>query len=496
MGDNHVSRSNEQKQSMRKFSDSITELTDSLLSLLEMVDNHSLNNIKPYLLPRKNISALIEFFDNFQKASREYKNLRTVFGENKILEKSSLETVEILELEENNILRQYKPLKENAEKLEKFKDIKIVAKFLRESNEFSDEILAVIEKSVLDSLTRLPKVVDNLDVYTKFVIDNKADENFVKKYTNIILERLGFAGIENNQAAILQRTKNLSGHFKMITDFNRKILGSKKARAVNDGLIKLMVLDLKRIFVDELEKIRIEKNPESIPFMIQLYARLRHSGDVLIKEIEDLFIFKDEILTLIFNCFIELFIKLDLLKEPNRGLRSENIVNLFTSILDQFDNTKEVKRSWVDRYGSSFGVYSLEELNKNFVEKLYLKITKISEILEIEESSIYIINNISKFKRCVHKIDKREIKDIIYKNCETIVGIWKIAHSSLSGSTLYNSLMKSIEQSKKYYLPDEERLYISDKIKELVQSLIANNDLKGNKELLLNEIRFIYGATE
>lgn len=496
MSDNEKNALINEKMEMLKFTGSIAELSDELLGLLESIDSQSLNAIKPYLPPRKNIVSLIEFYDIFQTSNKEYKEIQKAFQDNKLLEISNLETIDLSKLDENNVLEHYSTIRDDIVKLSDFKDIKIVSKFLKDAIDLSKKILALLEDSTLECLKRLPKIVERLDVYVKFVIENGDQAKFLKSFTNICIDRLGFVGIENNRSIILQRTKDLSRHFKMIMDFNKKILGSKICGSVNRGMIKLMILDLKKILQDELDGIRIDKKSENIPFLIELYSRLKHSQDIVIQEIEELFSLKDEILSLIFTCFIEFFAQLDLLREPNKNLRTETVVNLFATILKLFEKTMDAKRIWVDKYGSSFGVHSMDEMNSNFIKKIYLKIVALAKELDIESNSIYMINNIYKLDGLTDNIDGRAIKDILYKNCETIVGIWKINHGSLSGANLYVSLIKSIENSKKYFLPEKELKYVSEKIGKLIENLVVSNDLKGNKEKLLNEIQWIYRSEE
>lgn len=478
------------------FSGRVDSLADELLNLLKTTDSQALVGIRPYIEPRKNISKIIAFYSLLQNTIREFGKVQAGFEKNQLISRSQKEAVEIEELEKCRVLDLVASVGKDITALREFKNVKIVSRILKDMEELVDLAIGMIEQSVLISLKRLPKVVDKLDTYARFALGYRESEKFVEEYTDVCLKQLGFAGIENNFAAILQRTKNLTAHFNMITDFNNRVLGKKRSRVVNDGLVKFMILDLKRILSDTLGKVEADRKPEHIPFLIQLYARLRHSDGNLVEEIEELFVFKEEILTIIFNCSLRFLMECGLQTVPNSELREEKTVALLVEILTQYNEHREVKRAWVEKYGSSFGVHTPEELNSNLIEKTFQVVSRLSEGLGIEEKAIYTINNIHVFKDLTAKISGYELKQVIYKNCETIVGIWRINLGDLKQASLNAALIESLDRSRRRYLPEEERTYVVDKVKGVLQDLIAREKFDSNPKVILDKILVAYSGSQ
>lgn len=477
------------------FSDRVDSLADELLGILKTMDSQALAGIRPYIEPRKNIVKIISFYDLLQSTIKEFGKVRDDLEKSQLIQRSHGEDVEIEELEKHKVLDLVTSVNKEIQSLKEFEGVRIVSKVMREMERLVDLAIGMVEQSVLASLRRLPKVVDKVDAYAKFALNHRESEKFIEAYTGICLERMGFAGIENNLASILQRTRNLTAHFNMVIDFNIRILGRKRARVTNDGLVKIMILDLKRILSDILGKADTEKKPDYIPFLIQLYARLRHSNGNIVKEIEELFVFKEEILTIMFNCFIHLIMETGLQEVPNKELREEKSVATLVETLAQFDKHGEVKRAWVEKYGSSFGVHTPEDLNSNFARKAFQFTTRLSKGLDVEERAIYTVNNIHWFKDLTTKISGYELKQLIYKNCETIVGMWKINLSGLEQGSLNAALIENLDRSRRYYLPDEERTHVVGKIRGMFQDFVAKGMFCSNPQVILEKMSAAYSGT-
>lgn len=478
------------------FSERVDGLADELLGLLKTTDSQALMGIRPYVEPRKNICKIIAFYELFESTTREFWGIKSELEKSQLLQRSQKEAVEIEVLEKFKVLDLMGRVNRQMVALGEFEDVKIVSRVLKDMKELMDRTVEMIEQSILVSLKRLPKVVEKLDIYARFALNYRESDKFIEAYTDMVLKRMGFAGIENNFAVILQRTKNLTAHFNIVIDFNRRVLGRKRSRAINDGLVKLMVLDLKKILADTLGRIEAEKKPEHIPFLIQLYARLRHSDGNMVEEIEELFVFKEEILTIMFNCSLHFLMETGLQAAPNNGLREERMVALLVDILTQFDRHKEVKRAWVEKYGSSFGVHAPEELNSNLAGKMLQVIDRLSKSLDVEEKAIYTTNNIHRFKDLTTKIAGHDLKHLVYKNCETIVGMWKISLGDLERASLNTALIENLDRSRRYYLPEEERRYVVGKVRGMLQDLIARGKFDSNPQVILDKISVAYSGSQ
>lgn len=332
----------------------------------------------------------------------------------------------------------------------------------------------------------------NIDQYSRFVIANVDKEAYLREYMDVFRLRMGFVSIKDNEQAILQQTKNLTAYFGMVKELNRRIIGRKCARIINEGIIQLLVLDLKTTLGDCLMKIDKDQSPESIVFLIQLYSQLRHSGGSVADEIEKLFELKPEIIKLIFNCFIQFFGQLDLQDRPNTNLQAEKIVVLLSKILKKFSRNKEVKREWCERFGNSFGVHNVKDLNQNFCEKCLLKITGLAERVEDKLRPVYMINNIHTLKDYAITFSGLDIKQIVYKNCELLVGFLRLGLELKSPVEAYRYLVDELSKAKGMWLPEEERQYVTDKIKKLFEEAITNKSIHGNPQTVVDGISQAY----
>lgn len=476
-----------------EFTKNIENLAEDLLQLLKSKDSSVLDPIRPIIHPKRKASAVLEFYNSYLQAAQTFKEVESKIKESGIATKPNLK---IEDLETGSTLDLLGLLIREIDELEKHSEIKIANKLAADQKKSLNKYLEIIKNTVLSALERLPKVVDKLDVYSRFILKYYDTDQYLKEYIGVCQARLSFFEIENREAAILQQTKNLTEHFNMIKELNTRILGRRFSRTINDGLIQLLVLDLKTILGSYLLKIEKSQSPFHIPFLIQLYSRLRHSGGNMVEEIEQLFELKPEVMKLIFNCFIQFFGQLDLLESPNGELVSEDITVLLAEILEQFALNKDAKREWVSSFGSSFGIFSVDELGFNLCEKCLLKITSLSEQLDVRERSIYTINNIHTLREYFLKFSGLDIKQLIYKNCETVIGVLKIGLESKPPADAYKFLFGELLAAQKYYLPEEERTYIAQKLKQIVEDGTSKKTIQGNPHTLLRMISEAYAGNK
>lgn len=495
-----MDKDNKSDDSKSKYLNGIVELTknvdnlvEDLLQHLKSKDSSVLDRIRPIIEPKRNAKEIMNFYSSILDSDKKFKEINENIKKSGILNKLADSKIEIEDLESIKMFDQVNLLILTIDDLEKYKDIKIISKVLKEERKNFDNYIEAIQTAIFNSLERLPNVVDKIDIYIKFVLKYCDIKKFINGYIEICRSRLGFPNEDFKKEIILQRCAKLNGYLNMIKDLNIKIIGKKQSRIINDMLIKLIVLDLKSILATFLSEIEKDQSPFHIPFLIELYSKIRHSTENIVEEIESLFELKPELIKLMFNCFIQFFGELDLLEFPNKSLKSEKLTVLLANILNQFELCKDAKREWILSYGSSFGVYNADELNVNFCEKCLLKISELLKKLGTKAQSIYFINNINTLKPYFVKFGGMNIKELMYKNCEIIIGFLKVEIDSQSSPIdAYKYLLNELISAKQYFLPKEEREYVSLKLKQTVEDLISRKTLQGNPQPLLDAISEAY----
>ncbi|KAM0681663.1 hypothetical protein GINT2_000204 [Glugoides intestinalis] len=475
-----------------EFTRKVDSFADDVLQMLKSKDSSALEPIKPAVEARRNAMKILEFYDVYLGSLEKLQEINKKIDEAGILKKAIEIELSIKDLESYKILRMLEEVSTILITLEKYSAINIANKCIVDQKKKMKELVEIVKGTVLYSLKRLPKVVKHIDQYSRFVILNADKDAYLREYVDIFILRMGFVSIKNNEKAILQQTKNLTAYFGMVKELNRRILGSKCARKVNEGIIQLLVLDLKTVLSECLMKIDKDQSPEDIVFLIQLYSQLRHSGGSIAEEIEKLFELKPEIIKLIFNCFIQFFGQLDLQEKPNTSLQAEKIVILLSEILKKFSRNKEVKREWCERFGNSFGVHNVKDLNQNFCEKCLLKISELAEKVEDKLRPVYMINNIHALKDYIIKFLGLDIKKIVYKNCELVVGFLRLGLELKSPVEAYRYLFDELSKAKLMWLPEEERQYVREKIKKLFEEAITNKLIHGNPQKIVQGISEAY----
>lgn len=477
---------------IKEFSKTVDKLAEDLLQPLRSQDSSILDPIKPTIEPKKNATLVMEFYNAYLNAVETFKKVESKIKSAGISAKAAESKLEIKDLEEHNVLELLSSFIKNFDGLEKYASIKIVEKLVMEKRQVLDEYLEIIRKTVIGALKRLPNVVDGVDKYSKFLLRQTNSKQYIIEYMDICQSRLALFKIEESETAILQQTKDLTHYFNMVKELNVRLLGKKHSKLTKEGLILMLVLDLKGSLGTYLAKIEKSSLSSHIPFLIQLYSRIKHGDEEMVDELEHLFELKPEIMKLIFNCFIQFFGELDLLQEPNKEFQSEEIVNVLSETLKEFSLNKEAKRVWVSSFGTSFGVYQVEDLDENFCEKCLLKITELAEQLELKYHAIYTINNVHSLQKYFLRLSGLEVKQLIYKNCETIVGVFRIGLESKSPTEAYTYLSETLLADKKYYLPDEERNYVAKKLKTMIEDGASKKIIQGNPRTLLDLISEIY----
>lgn len=456
------------------FHNKVNDFCVKISLLLKSTDTEFLDNIENYVEPRKNICKIIEFYDLIISSNKYIDYLNDHLIKNEVESKSEDANLEIKDLEQFNFIDLVHGLNNKISLLNEFRNVKISDQTIQKLQKYKMKLLNIICKVIMEGLERLPKIIDKIDKYSKFLIKQDNSDEYLRKYNKVVLYRMGFSDMPINFMVIIKRTKDLSKHFRLVDDFNRALLGSKEAKSITNGMIKFMILDLNKTFVKVLDKIRIENKPDQISFLIKLYSRLRHDTD-FVPEIEELFVFKKEILTLIFNCFVQFFTDLNSMK-LNEKCETQEICKILYGILNLFEENKDIKRAWVDGFGSSFGIHNKDDLNQNLVDKVVSRVLELGRHLDPEKKSVYYLNNIALFKNHVKKTNGDEMSHVIYKNTETIIGLWRIKLETFKGPSLDSQVAKELENRTLSLFVEDERIIIVDKLKSIIaESLQCNN---------------------
>lgn len=476
-----------------EISNKVDDTTETILNLLNTTNISTLDPIKPLIHPRRNISKLIGFYELFW-------DCHSIFKENREkIEKFNILPEKKMDLEDLSRLQIIPIMKEFLKCFDKLKDhleIKIIKKLIDDEKIFFDKVVDLISRSVIFALERLPKVVEKLEEYSRFVVKHSEGNEYIREYSRTCQKRLGFVELDSNHSAILQQTNDLTKRLNMIKSLNIRILGTKQARTVNEGLIKIMVIDLKLIIGNALLKIEKEESPSSIIFLSQLYLRLRHSEGEIVYEIEDLFDFKPQILKIIFNCFIQLFGRLCVLEKPRSDCKAEKLAVNLSKILNLFTSEKELMKDWVSKFGSSFGIYNENQLAENFSEKCLQQIFEIAESLEVHERSVYLINNIDLFKSFVTKVAGLETEHQIYKYCQTILGLVRIENESKSPTKTFEDLLIFMKKTKKMTLPEKEVVYMKNGLRKFIDELMLREAIDGSLQMIFEALDQCYSGSQ
>lgn len=434
------------------------------------------------------------------KYSNSIKNTTDETIENNTITLEMLKDIKILE--KINNLNDYKKC------LSEFMEVKIVSDFCKRIDLFVEKITDIIKVAFFNNLRSLPKINNLVPEFSGHIIKFYKDypeekKTFLANYVKEAHKRLGFVSINGNFNVLIQETENLTKYFSMIININNKILGSSDANSVNIGLISLIIVNLRIVISDILGAIDKNNDPSEIVHLIKLSSNLKHSKGPIIKEIESLFVFKKTILTLIQNCLIQFFTDLELLDSANSEFQAEDLCKTMACILDAFKKEKSVRNAWLEVYGPSLGVH--KDLSKNFAVKCLNKVhvlvddiqgkynriygkTVLSDIFKY----IYLINNYYCFRDHLFIYKDKELKTSIDKYTEIIIGLWRINIENMGTNKLISRITADVIKHNEYMLPPQQQIYISEKLKEIIENLIATTGLHGNLKDLNSALNNIY----
>ncbi|KAI5176646.1 hypothetical protein PAEPH01_2409, partial [Pancytospora epiphaga] len=446
---NDMKKTQKYLKMLTEFLNKTVEMGDRVLNHLEEVDYKIMDKFRPYIGPQENIIRLLHFYDVYSESNLEVSRVKEVIEG---VEASVLKNPSLSDLDKMGVIGLVERLRNSQKSVEDYKGVRLVKEMEERAEEQIEKIAQIAKRAFFSSLEKLPKIPENIRKYSDFLLGQINKKMFLGEYTKKVYENLGFFIIENNFDSILQQTNNLTSYLNFIIEINKNILGRTVAHNINVGLITLMIVNLKRIISEFLAIVDKDHNPKHIPFLIQLCRNLRHSDGPIIKEIEELFVFKVPIYKLILNCFVEFFGDLELLDEPRIDGGVEKLNGRMADALDGFKRNKEVCRHWVELHGPSFGVYGGKEIGPNFSEKCLNKTKKLSEKHNGQVKYIYLINNLYVFREHTTSVFGGELKTQIRKNSQIITGLWRISIEGVEGYQLRSFLQKELDKHRKYYL--------------------------------------------
>lgn len=472
----------------------VTEISDQTRILLEDTDYGAMRAFKPYIGPQQNIRRLLDFYRLYEEAIASFNNIKIEFE--RIGWDEDKGEISMKDLESADVLQKIDALKQSCSSLSEYQKVKLVAEHAKTVSRYIEGLNKRIKRAFFASLASLPKIPSHARKYAQYLLKVIDNRELLGAYTKKVYNALGFFNIENNFDALIQQTTDLTSFFNLIININKELLGKQAAHNINVGLITLLMVNLKKIISDTLGVVDKDNKPEMIPYLIRLSGNLKHSEGPLIKEIEDLFVYKDSINKLILNCMIEYLSELELLERPNRHCKIEKVSKLLIKILGSFEQNPREKEKWAEKYGPSFGVYNAAELDSNFGTKCLMKVDEVAEKLDGMEKQIYLANNYYAFRSRIEEYKGREMKEQIEKAYKMITGLWKIGIDAASRYNTGEYIRKECMRQSRYYLPEELRNRVQEELKSIVEGLIINRTINENPDVLREAIEQVYTGSK
>lgn len=472
------------------------EISDQLLVHMEDTDYKSMDVFKAYIGPQKNIERLICFYNLYTDAAKTFSTVKIAIEKSDCQALADRGELGIPALDDIAIIDKTEALHSAQASLADYRRVKIVQALVSDIDAYVDAMAKTIRKAFLSALDRLPKVPDGASRYAQFLLGTGDSREFLALYTKKAYSKLGFFEAANNLDALLQQTGNITSYLGLIIEINTKILGKPASHNISLGLITLIVVNLKKIISDALGAVGKDTSPARIPFLVGLCGNLRHSEGPAIREIEDLFVFRDPICKLVLNCFIQFFGDLELLEHPRSDCTVEGLNAEMVGALQSFASNRAVRKRWVEAHGPSFGVYKPGDLGENFGGKCLIKTAELSRQLSGMERYIYLINNQQAFVGHVRTHEGRALETQIDKNCQILVGLWRIAIEGVEERKLNRFLRSELQKHARYRLPAEQRKVVADALKEMIEGLVASSDFVGNISDLIDGLGRVYAGGE
>ncbi len=449
-----------------EFLTNLKYVTQKISIKLKHINSGIMNNIKPYIKSQAVLKELDMFYKNFINIENALKDMKQSFKKENLKSKN---IINLKDLDEIEILNKINELNKYKEELKNYKDVKIVKELINDIDDFIESLNKKIMKAFFKSLNILPKIEEISIKYSFYLQKINWKKKFFQKYTKKVYDILNFYKINDTFNGLVQQTENLTIFFNLIISINKKLIKPSMANSINSGLIKMMVINLKKIILERIRIVENENNVSNLPNLIKLYGGLKHGDGLVIKEIEYLFDLKENILKSIQNHFIMFFKKLDDLKYPNKKNKTEELLIILKNVINSFKINKKVEKAWFDKYGKYFKLSNKNEIKTKFTIKCFNKIDKLAKELDDLSKSIYLINNYYELASFIKKHKNKNIKELINCNINIILGL--LQFNIVSNNDKVKEILKKIT---KYGLPIVIKSKIKDKIKTSLVDLFVN----------------------
>ncbi|EOB13347.1 hypothetical protein NBO_80gi002 [Nosema bombycis CQ1] len=231
---------------------------------------------------------------------------------------------------------------------------------------------------------------------------------------------------------------------------------------------------------------------KDIPFCMELNSRLRQSNEAKIKEVEELYVYKNEINKIVCNILLSFLEKTRILSRPNKFCDIETLVLNLKRALDSFEDNKNVTTVFLRNFGAFFKVETVDNLCRTLSETILKKVIELSDQFDQMKRSIYLVNNFYTLKNYIEDVNNQNINQGIEDNSEIIVNSWKDELSSKTGRRFTDFIDVNLHSFKSYYLPSEIRVNVVPKIKAIIWENILTKEYNGNENELNENINEIF----
>ncbi|KAM0678671.1 hypothetical protein BDAP_000781 [Binucleata daphniae] len=239
------------------------------------------------------------------------------------------------------------------------------------------------------------------------------------------------------------------------------MLNEKHAEIVNLEVKQMIVVDAKNILSRILLNYENKYKNENLYFCCKLYSYLNKD------EVKQYFVeFFDNITKIIHNLLLTFFYKIDEIKKPNKDHKSEEIIVLTYKIIKCLEN--DCFTEFFVKYRSGIEYKNYKQLKtfsgKTLTEKMY----KLSKTLKGIQKNVYLPNNLYALQFFYKIHDGVPLVERIENHSNEIIAIWESELKKRKGSEFTKFLDVNLEIQQEFYLPEEIRINIVEKIKENV----------------------------
>ncbi|KAM0672814.1 hypothetical protein CWI42_051340 [Ordospora colligata] len=479
---------------LKRYNDVSIEIDNrarALDSLMSKLNLDIIDEFKSYIEPKKGIDKLLMFYNMFMQSkaviNQEKSSLEEQFGG---MNNASF-TCKLETLKENDVMGSIQRLMDVRQNLVEYNGVIVVEVEVISLDEIIKGAIGVVEESFFASLSKIPKLEPEIQEFAVFLLAHVDRKRTISRYTDMMYSKFGFDGVGSDNNMLLERTSRLSHTLLEIADINDSVIG-KEHPEVTIGLQKMLVIGLRREIIDNLMRMEKEEGISSIPFLVELNSKLRHSGNRRTRAMEELFVFKDRINQVICNCMSRYFEDLDMVMNANSKCDAESLCVDMRSILDSFYDHKDILEVFVKTYGMSFGLTEPQDMFQVFSGKSMEKILLLAETLKGISKSVYVLNNAHVFDGHLKHVDNISIEQIVSINIDDIVNVWKHELEKRSEEDITVFLDKNIESQNRHFVPEAYRTNIVEQIDTIVNKALSTKKYMGNTTKLYHQIKKLY----